>query len=78
MPVSATVRRHRTPGLHEVHIFANTVFQIEYFHEPVLAEVESWPVEGTPGHMKRSEWQEKIRRQMIEEGTIEQHGSVSV
>lgn len=35
-------------------------------------------VEGTPGHMKRAEWHEQIRRQMIEEGTIEQRGSVSV
>ena len=29
-------------------------------------------VEGTRGHMKRSDWHERTRRRMIEEGTIEQ------
>ena len=35
-------------------------------------------VVGTPGHMKRAEWHEQLRRRLIEEGTIEQRGSASV
>jgi catechol 2,3-dioxygenase-like lactoylglutathione lyase family enzyme len=35
-------------------------------------------VEATPGHMKRAEWYEQMRRQMIEQGTIEQRASAPV